>query len=112
MHPVTWQIGTVFILARSACVALINACSTFVRLALFTISIKSTAIMPPISRSLICSESACAASRLVASAVASMSLPFVERAELTSHAVSASVLSIQSFPPDGILTSLLSSSSL
>jgi hypothetical protein len=67
-------------------------------------SMKSTTIRPPRSRSRIWRAISSAASRLVRVAVSSMSLPRVERAELTSTETSASVWSMTIAPPDGRLT--------
>ena len=65
---------------------------------------KSTTTRPPRSRIRSWRATSSAASRFVLSAVSSMSSPFVERAELTSTAVKASVRSITMLPPDGSCT--------
>ena len=65
---------------------------------------KSTTTRPPKSRILSCRPISSAASRFVLSAVSSMSSPFVERAELMSIAVRASVRSMTMLPPEGSCT--------
>ena len=70
-------------------------------------SIKSITTSPPISLSLSCVNISTAASILVFCAVSSISVPFVERAELTSILTNASVESITILPPDGKLIFLL-----
>ena len=67
---------------------------------------KSITIRPPRSLSFTCLPISAAASRFVLSAVSSMSVPFVDLAELMSIEVNASPLSITNEPPDGNLTSL------
>ncbi len=61
-------------------------------------------ISPPRSRRRIWRAISSAASRLVRSAVSSMALPRVARAELTSTATRASVWSMTMAPPDGRFT--------
>ena len=73
---------------------------------------KSTTTRPPRSRIRSCRPISSAASRLVLSAVSSISSPFVERAELMSIAVSASVWSITMLPPDGSDTLWLNADSI
>ena len=63
-------------------------------------SIRSMTINPPRSRILNWRASSSTASRLVCSAVSSISEPFVARAELTSMLTSASVWSITNEPPE------------
>ena len=67
---------------------------------------KSITIRPPRSLSFTCLPISAAASRFVLSAVSSMSVPFVDLAELMSIEVNASPLSMTNEPPDGNLTSL------
>ena len=67
---------------------------------------KSITIRPPRSLSFTCLPISVAASRFVLSAVSSISVPFVDLAELMSIEVNASPLSITNEPPDGNLTSL------
>ena len=62
---------------------------------------KSITTRPPRSRRRSWRATSSAASRLVWNAVSSMSPPLVARAELTSIAVSASVWSMTSAPPEG-----------
>ena len=64
-------------------------------------SIKSITTNPPRSLNRNCLAISFAASIFVANAVDSISLPFVERAELTSIDTIASVGSITMEPPDG-----------
>ena len=71
------------------------------------ISIKSTTISPPISLNFNCVDRDTAASKLVLSAVSSISPPFVDFAEFTSILVSASVESNTILPPDGSVIFLL-----
>ena len=66
---------------------------------------KSITTSPPKSRRRSCLAISSAASRLVLSAVSSISLPLVARAEFISIEVSASVGSITIEPPDGRRTS-------
>ena len=63
-------------------------------------SIKSITTNPPTSLNLNCLAISFAASRFVLYAVSSISLPFVDLAELTSTAVIASVGSITIDPPE------------
>ena len=63
-------------------------------------SMKSITTKPPTSLSRNCLATSFAASKLVLYAVSSISLPFVDLAELTSIAVMASVGSITIDPPD------------
>ena len=65
---------------------------------------KSITIKPPMSRNLSWRAISSAASRLVLRAVASMSPPRVERAELMSMETSASVWSMTRLPPEGRVT--------
>jgi hypothetical protein len=67
-------------------------------------SMKSITISPPMSRRRSWRAISSAASRLVLRAVASMSPPRVERAELMSMETSASVWSMTRLPPDGRVT--------
>ena len=64
-------------------------------------SIKSITIKPPRSLNLNCLATSFAASIFVAKAVDSISLPFVDLAELTSIETIASVGSMTIDPPDG-----------
>jgi len=66
---------------------------------------KSITIKPPKSRKRNWRAISSAASKLVLSAVSSMSPPRVERDELMSIAVNASVTSMTIEPPDGKRTS-------
>ena len=68
---------------------------------------KSITKRPPRSLILHCLAISSAASKLVFSAVSSISLPFVDLAEFISIDISASVWSITIDPPDGNDTSLL-----
>ena len=68
-------------------------------------SIKSITTKPPMSRKRSWRAISSAASRLVFSAVSSMSLPLVARAELMSIETRASVGSITMAPPEGRVTS-------
>jgi hypothetical protein len=65
---------------------------------------KSITIRPPRSRRRSWRAISSAASRLVRSAVSSMSAPLVARAEFTSTETSASVWSITMAPPEGSIT--------
>ena len=67
---------------------------------------KSMTNNPPKSLNLICRPISLAASKFVLRAVSSISVPFVDLAELISIEVNASPESITSAPPDGSLTSL------
>ena len=71
-----------------------------------SISIKSMTTNPPISLSLNCFPISIADSKLVLSAVSSISLPPVALAEFISIATSASVWSMTIDPPLGSETSL------
>ncbi len=68
-------------------------------------SMKSMTMRPPMSRRRSWRAISSAASRLVLSAVSSMSEPFVAREELMSMDTSASVGSITMDPPEGSFTS-------
>ena len=63
-------------------------------------SMKSITTRPPTSLSLNCLATSVAASKFVLKAVSSISLPFVDLAELTSIVVMASVGSITMDPPE------------
>ena len=65
---------------------------------------KSITTKPPKSRSRNCRVISSAASKLVFTAVSSISAPLVARPELTSIATNASVWSITMAPPEGKLT--------
>ncbi|MNT17079.1 hypothetical protein D3C72_1522120 [compost metagenome] len=69
-----------------------------------SMSMKSITIRPPRSRRRSWRAISSAASRLVRSAVSSMSAPLVARAEFTSTETSASVWSITMAPPEGSMT--------
>ena len=90
--------------ARSLRSASRRRVSTSRRFLLSSMSMKSTTIRPPRSRSRIWRAISSAASRLVRVAVSSMSPPRVARAEFTSTATSASVWSITMAPPEGRFT--------
>ena len=70
-----------------------------------TMSMKSITSRPPTSRNRNWRAISSAASRLVLSAVSSISAPFVARAELMSIETRASVGSITTLPPDCSFTS-------
>ena len=73
---------------------------------------KSITINPPTSLNLNCLAISFAASKFVLRAVSSISLPLVDRAELISIVVIASVGSITIDPPDGREISLWKANSI
>ena len=91
--------------ARSAWTASFIRFSTSLWCLTGVISIKSMTTKPPKSRKRSCRAISSAASKLVFSAVSSISPPFVARAELISIDVNASVGSITIEPPEGRRTS-------
>ena len=95
------EILAIWILALSEETALLKAFSTFFCDSSFSISIKSITINPPTSLNLNCLAISLADSKFVLRAVSSISLPLVDRAELISIVVIASVGSITMDPPDG-----------
>ena len=98
MRPICTRARSIFSASRSL--------SSTWRWFLFELmSMKSMTTRPPMSRRRSWRATSSAASRLVLSAVSSMSPPLVERAELMSIATSASVWSMTSAPPEGRRTS-------
>ena len=98
--------------ARSRCNASRKAFSTSRWLRWLSMSIKSITTKPPKSRRRSWRATSSAASRLVLSAVCSISLPRVARPEFTSTETSASVWSITIAPPDGRRTSRANADSI
>ena len=99
------EILPIWILARSSCSAVCIRCSTCRWFLAGVMSMKSMTISPPMSRRRSWRQISSAASRLVLSAVSSMSAPRVAREELISTETSASVGSMAMEPPDGRRTS-------
>ena len=91
--------------ARSSFNAFRSVSSTARWFFIGVISIKSITTKPPMSRKRNWRDTSSAASRLVCSAVSSISPPRVALAELTSTETSASVGSITIEPPEGSCTS-------
>ena len=98
--------------ARSGRNAARNFDSTARSLAGVDMSMRSMTTKPPKSRMRNWRAISSTASRLVCSAVSSMSAPLVARAELTSMEVSASVWSMTTDAPDGRRTSRLNADSI
>ena len=99
-----WEMRPICTRARSGCSALRMVFSTVFWFSVLDMSMKSMTIKPPTSRKRSCRATSSAASRLVVKAVSSMSAPLVARAELMSIAISASVGSKTTEPPEGSLT--------